>query len=489
MSDSMDQKKMAGMADISMADLCRLRQEELPLSHQERRGPSYRPVGRNGTDHIPSAVKEQLKSKWTFKLDDEEARQMEGLEHEDARPWAYKQTRQLLNTNQINSMDNTPTLAQWGPSQSTSTPPTEPPAAKEAVAPPRMQLVFTMDPTKFDPNVSECIVGEGNCYIVPGKNEALRFITTVILKIHNTKGEGILELHNDSKGDRIHDALDIDNPVLDDQYCVVKVNTMTYPYHLRFDTLEETKKFKRCLTKLKKSVRLHHKETTQDVQEIVPEVEAACPTPSALSITQDPALMATEQPENLIAMDGWDTVQSPQDIQASSIQDLVQNDQASALHDAAQQVSVLISQVLNHFSLGKSADAGAIAGIEDAIFEKWTNEGFLKDCNEKLKQVSLELLRSTVKMQMHLHSHLTGQEFPEPEDEKSQDSNNRKTAKIEGGDNNVPSAHPQGVAQQQQNGSVSCQEHGVTKGLSSSRFATKPVTFQGSFTGPRIHRG
>ncbi|KAF4977786.1 hypothetical protein FZEAL_5752 [Fusarium zealandicum] len=81
---------------ISMADLSRIRQNDLPLSTQERRGPSFKPDGHNGTDHYPAAKKEGLKSKWNVSIDDEESRQVEGLLLGDARPWAAKSVMALI---------------------------------------------------------------------------------------------------------------------------------------------------------------------------------------------------------------------------------------------------------------------------------------------------------------------------------------------------------------------------------------------------------
>ncbi|KAH7149202.1 hypothetical protein B0J13DRAFT_621090 [Dactylonectria estremocensis] len=71
-----------------MADLSRMRQEELPLSNVEKRGPSFNPNGKNGTSHYGAKFKQDLTNKWQTEFDDEEARQIDGLNAENARPWA-----------------------------------------------------------------------------------------------------------------------------------------------------------------------------------------------------------------------------------------------------------------------------------------------------------------------------------------------------------------------------------------------------------------
>ncbi|KAJ4157527.1 hypothetical protein NW754_009171 [Fusarium falciforme] len=97
MSDNIDPRE-AQKRLIAMADLTRLRQEELPLSAEEKRGPSFNPTRRNGTDHINPSLKEGLSNKWAVKIDDEEARQTDGLEIEDPRPWGKKVAQQYLET-------------------------------------------------------------------------------------------------------------------------------------------------------------------------------------------------------------------------------------------------------------------------------------------------------------------------------------------------------------------------------------------------------
>ncbi|KAM0555102.1 hypothetical protein ACHAPJ_006451 [Fusarium lateritium] len=557
MSDNIDQR-MVEMA--CMADLSRLRQEELPLSCEEKRGPSYKPTGRNGTGQYSASRKGALQGKWSTKIVDEESKQMDGLENEDARPWAYKQAKTLFSTQKMNipppptnaqtfasmaqpqRLDgavqfkpaapgwgsinkrlaeskkvNSPTVAQWGPPKTAQAPPVEHPKPSKSEdvpkdAPSPVRLVFTVNNAGLEPNASEYIIGSGNCSTVPGKNEALSFTTTVTLKLRIAENEGCLELRNDVKGHRIHNALDLGDPILDGQYCVVKARTMKDPYHFRFDTAEEARKFKRCLSKLKKSVRLHQtKEGTLHAQNVDTEVKTSSPTSEmseithvSTSIPEELSEAATEQPQpGLIAMDGWMAVD---------------NGQVPSFGDTAQHVVNLINQVLSHFSLEKSR-AGAIAGIEDAIFEKWTNDGFLKGCNDSLREASLGMLRSTINMHMKLHSHLTGQELPEAKAEKVQSSDTGKAVKVETLDHREKESHihAQGMAGQQQNGSVGTQrntngglssareptahaqgmvpqkqnglaknpESNTTKGLSSSRYAKGPVAFQGSFTGPR----
>ncbi|KHN96591.1 uncharacterized protein MAM_05534 [Metarhizium album ARSEF 1941] len=84
-----------------MADLGRQRQDELPLSNQERKGPSFAPSRRNGTGHIAPDLKKGLEAKWSVQIHDEESEQMLGLVVEDSRPWAKKIAQDFMNRNQV----------------------------------------------------------------------------------------------------------------------------------------------------------------------------------------------------------------------------------------------------------------------------------------------------------------------------------------------------------------------------------------------------
>ncbi|KAH6986181.1 hypothetical protein BKA56DRAFT_654394 [Ilyonectria sp. MPI-CAGE-AT-0026] len=98
MSDNIDPRIVQAAC---MADLSRDRQEELPLSNVEKKGPSFQPSGKNGTSHYAAKLKQDLNNKWSIEFDDEEARQIEGLCAEDARPWAKKLTKHLLETSAV----------------------------------------------------------------------------------------------------------------------------------------------------------------------------------------------------------------------------------------------------------------------------------------------------------------------------------------------------------------------------------------------------
>ncbi|CAH0033498.1 unnamed protein product [Clonostachys rhizophaga] len=83
-----DKKKLAATYMGLMADLGRHRQEELPLSNEQRKGPSYDPLG-SRTHYNKVSVKKAKEASTAWSncvIKDEETEQMEGLEMSEC-PW------------------------------------------------------------------------------------------------------------------------------------------------------------------------------------------------------------------------------------------------------------------------------------------------------------------------------------------------------------------------------------------------------------------
>ncbi|KAK8150651.1 hypothetical protein G3M48_000072 [Beauveria asiatica] len=72
------------------ADLGRGRQEELPLNNVQKRdkGPSFMPPSVDESKYYDPGIKQDLNSKWSTEIADEESEQMQGLANLNARPWA-----------------------------------------------------------------------------------------------------------------------------------------------------------------------------------------------------------------------------------------------------------------------------------------------------------------------------------------------------------------------------------------------------------------
>ncbi|RGP73392.1 hypothetical protein FLONG3_6338 [Fusarium longipes] len=574
MSDNIDHTTMVQAA--CLADLGRHRQEELPLSNEARRGPTYAPDGRNGTDGYSNHRKTQLISKWGNKIEDDETRQMEGLEIEDARPWARDLVGKALSSNRIERQVNTsegirtsantlnsgpppriaarkpktkksssqhqqnsamvhfkpptnawkdcvqnmvnnspvqsPMVTKWGPQRSGSTPSAAPQCAvskpvhgdipnspsnvtsgnatmtitsanaADSSVGSRVHLTFSLHQDGFDSNAVETIIGSGHCQVVPSKNEALSFTSSVVVKIHEEKG-GVLALRSELKGDKIHDVLDIEKPLLDGQYCVIKVNSHKWPYHLRFDKEEHVKLFKMCLSRVKKAVRLHKKpETVKDSEAGNAGVTGSAAELSTVYTTTDTTGASTSVTDadgtvdNNADVDTATTVTHvPQAVQAAREMlitmddnwDSSNNPQVPLIQEAVNPMVALIRRCLEYFSSEGNFCAGTIAGIEDAILDKWMGDGFLKDCDERQREASIAMLRTFVEVELIL----TGKKAMGKPSESNTDQQS--------------CSQRQDAAPEQANGSSKRPKRGVTQGLAASCFASKPYPFKGLFTGPR----
>ncbi|KAM0502776.1 hypothetical protein ACHAP8_003606 [Fusarium lateritium] len=536
MSDNIEHEAMVRAA--CLADLGRLRQEELPLSNQARRGPSFAPNKNNGSKNIDPHLKIKLIHKWgSAKIEDDESRQMEGLEIE-ARPWAKGRVAEAFSSNKIKSGPppripprkpetsahgngnsiadyfkpptegwkkcvvglvekspiNNPITVKWGSLQNASTPslasqgvvskPVQGPVSSNgpstgtsgnessmASAPlstplesctPRVVLSFTLHQKGFDSKAVETIIGSGYCQVVPGKNEALGFVSSVVLKVHEENG-GFLVFCTELKGDKILDVLDLCKPSLEGSYCKVQATTQERPYYIRFDNDEHVKVFKACLSRVKKAVLLHKKpepkdspkDAPKDSSKASPKVSKTVVTgvivssPSTATIDSTPTV-STIVPQNVVP------TQTPTDTELIPMDDdwdSTNNPQVPAIQAAVNPMVALVRRCLAYFSAEGNFCAGTIAGIEDAIFDQWKSQGFLEDCSEREREAAFAMLRTFVDVELILSGKKPpGKATQAPEQVESSNKRSRR---------------------------------GATQGLGSSCFAKKPFAYEGSFTGPR----
>ncbi|KAJ4315352.1 hypothetical protein N0V84_008427 [Fusarium piperis] len=497
---------------VAMDDLHRLRQEDLPLSTEEKRGPSFNPTGRNGTDHINPSFKEKLSNKWGGKIDDEESRQTEGLEIGDARPWA-KKTAQDSRVQGSVGQNSAPsvTLAQWGP-QNTTLASEQPPAATQEVeavclqvkhesngnvseaavtAPPSTNLEFVLSTKALDPTLAEHVIGTGQCQVVPGKDEAFCFPAEVVMKLLISENRAVLELSAPGKPHRILDALELGDPIIDGQFCAFTQLSNRGLFHLRFANDTENKKFKRNLVKMQKSARaLQPQENTREVkqqqanqQEVnQQEVNQQKVNQQQLSPTNQ-ALVASlailnEGLEPLIPMNGW-----------TGVKNLL----SPNLENATRHVVASINQLLGEMTLKELVLKSANLGIEQGIIDHWVQNGFLRGDNDSLKDKFFQMLQSMVRVQIGILRRNNG-EFDETDQNVQQATQGVRNLTLQDAPRDpTPTLPPRQRTVSHQHGpSAPASQFGSQldgrQGLSASRYASGPVQFQNCFTGPRIKR-
>jgi hypothetical protein len=255
-------------------------------------------------------------------------------------------------------------------------------------------------------------------------------------------------------------VLDIDKSAMDGKYCVFKVKSKKWPYNLRFDTLEHGKTFRSCLSKLKKAALYHQ-------GPIKAEPVTASPIASKTHIAaQEDVSVVSKTIFDAASLDtGADTnvlIPLDENWQAPS------NIRISHLEPAVTRMVPLVKDILERFMAEDNIRTGTIAGIEDAIFEKWIDEGFLKECDEKERKGSLAIIRALVDMRLILSGEKRG-------DQLVKSSLNQEGHRAE----------EKGITHEQANGSAKQSERKATKGLSASCFAKAPFPCANAFTGPR----
>ncbi|KAF5627998.1 hypothetical protein F52700_8292 [Fusarium sp. NRRL 52700] len=496
----------------TMADLSRFRQEELPLNHQAKsERATYAPGQNNGTSHYSVAIKASLKHAWDVKINDAESQSMEGLDLEDSRPWAKGQKRERLpniivpkNVPAIPASGRAPssrqpratpvqfkptTPARWGPGPAETTSRTNgeepsPPAVHNGnstaanAASVNGTSSAPLVTEKRDKDDQELITLEhslykSQCHLIPGKAEALSIVTHVAIKII-TESDGILEIRNDSKGLRIHNALELEQPILDGLFCTIKVKTRPFSEKLRFATVSDAQDFRINLVKLQNALLVQQK---QDMDKSHEEVKAedggdllmaASPIASTASDTSVPVSNGTtqqaptaDQEPLIMAIDNWGP---------SAINNI------PVLGHETIQLSQLLNQVLEQFAALGNHSGESMNGIEYEILEQSLSHGSLHERGKQVREDLLEIIRSLFNMARKSVSH----EFaPGLGDTRPIETPVNDNATGLSGSTVERAENPKQVED-----STNRPVLGVPKGLGASRFAKKPATYQGKFTGP-----
>jgi len=370
-----------------------------------------------------------------------------------------------------NSPLNSPIVAKWVPAQNQSAARVESPSVTTPIkaevssgahatnATPTIPLIFTLHANELYSDALELVVGSGHCQVVPSKHEALSFLCRVELLINDKKG-GVLALHSQEKGSQVHNVLDIDKPAMDGKYCVFKAKSKEWPYVLRFDTLEHGMTFRSCLSKLKKAA-LYHQEPVK----AKPVTASPMASKTHIAAQEDVSVVSKTIFDAASLDTGADTnvlIPLDENWQAPS------NIRLSHLEPAVTRMVPLVKNILERFMAEDNIRTGTIAGIEDAIFEKWIDEGFLKECDEKERKGSLAIIRALVDMRLILSGEKRG-------DQLVKSSLNQEGHRAE----------EKGATHEQVNGSAKQSERKATKGLSASCFAKAPFSCANAFTGPR----
>ncbi|KND86340.1 hypothetical protein TOPH_09030 [Tolypocladium ophioglossoides CBS 100239] len=516
MSDNIDLSAIeAAYMTMSQADLGRQRQEELPLSDKERRGPSFAPTGRNGTSHYSPQLKDNLRNKWSamaVPIQDAESEQVEGLANDDARPWAKKIAKAFMASNTVTSAP--PRVAQVSQGTKSKTSKVRfsfsepvgrlgglvPPGVLSGVKPssrdsmprvvenPRVKLPpspasFQVKPgsnmpakmqqhqqppgnqgllavqaivastastaqkksTTFvppagpvadlhppqpgthpgDAPVPDYVLCKGKCVIKPVQ-EQTNFKAEFAMKIEANTNCAYLVLSAPGKGERVHNVLELDPPVMKDGYCHVTSGQGqgSANYSVKLPDADLTSKFKLYLDNLRlAAIRqqsmpvaatvLHSQKSSAaepviktqaaytqldptesgSSQQIVSSAKTVASnkviiTPSSPGrpheITAEPS--KTSAPASLVDISDKPPV-ADKSINKGDVSGMSIEDAAEHLHSLVQRI---IPEITGH---GLRMDDATIDDIEETAIDFWLNRGFLGSESDDMKAELLELLR------------------------------------------------------------------------------------------------
>ncbi|KAI1013573.1 hypothetical protein LB503_001574 [Fusarium chuoi] len=321
---------------------------------------------------------------------------------------------------------------------------------------------------------SEHILYKNQCHLVPGKSEALSIVTHVAVKIL-AENDGILEIRNDSKGLRIHNALEIEQPILDGVFCTIKVKTRPFSERLRFATVSDAQGFKIQLVRLQKALLDQQKQQDMDKSRVEESKEedsdllmAASPIASTASDTMIPVFNGTSQQvptadqKPLIMMDDdWGTPA---------------NNNIPSLDHETLQLSQLLNQALEQATALGNHSSESMNGIEYEILEQALSHGSLHERSEQVRDGLLGIIRSLLDIVCKPVTHEFVSGLADTNAIETPINGNAKglgSATIKQDENSKPVED-----------STNRPVLGMPKGLGASRFAKKPAAYQGNFTGP-----
>ncbi|EQL02971.1 hypothetical protein OCS_01305 [Ophiocordyceps sinensis CO18] len=296
------------------ADLGRARQDELPLSNRELHGPSFLPTRNNTARHIPAAYRENLKSKWSVQIRDEEAAQIDGLANDDARPWATKRGLDIrppeipasrpLQAHSGNSKrpvfvaSKAPVgrlggLIPPGTPSKASSPQIKPDGLENARVSPaalRKPVPAQAKPTALDATSKRAALGatpkpaaldatpkptalagppkkppvpphksvcSGNCQLQSAAGTS-PVMVQFDMRINNVPPGAALIFVFPGNDRKVYDIQDLKVPVTDDQCCVVASNDGNTKYRVNLETIELTREFNKYLECLRRLVMMQN---------------------------------------------------------------------------------------------------------------------------------------------------------------------------------------------------------------------------------------
>lgn len=303
----------------------------------------------------------------------------------------------------------------------------------ESTKPPPIQLRIG---TQGNGDVDDSIVFDGFAQIVPGKR--LQDSFPIEFKVESSKANvASLHLSNPEKGTRVFNLLDLEDIILDGEFCLLRPKDGRNYLHVRLVDLEWTSKFQDWMMKLQNIARDKHSQesnaeanvTTRPTTSVEESTPAVTPTGKAqvnsgpVNVAPIVSPPATEAPA--VAGAGVDSgmvpsSETPSDQVGAAVAASIDDGQPLITLDDSQQVplsianvedivnslSDLVEQVLDFMMPQNQPSSDVIKGIEDAAIEFWQQQGFIDEIDEETRMHISQLVHALVffKTQAHMRS-------------------------------------------------------------------------------------
>ncbi|KAL3963321.1 hypothetical protein ACCO45_000325 [Purpureocillium lilacinum] len=410
-------------------------------------------------------VKKNLKSKWSVTIFDEESEQIQGLSNEDARPWAKKVAQAYMSKNPTSSAPprvgpspfaakktnfigtHTPsgTAGKLGglvppggaatlrstpkdsakcgaamscttASQKTATP--QPSLAGQSLdkkdalpelhrTPGGTALHFSVNPIT-DPGSADHTLCHGKCAVkLPQAAEDIT--ANFVLKIEKPTNRALLVLSAPGKPQRVHNIVDLKQPVIQNNYCLVASvpGRANVAYLLRLQTPELTAKFKLYLESLQVTMKRQQKSTlplpkrtgdgTATGSGVRNNGEASSQSSRSAMPSHGPSTPVSTAPLTTVASQGPSGSSA-----APMLVDLDDSDESrdpanpyATIEDAADKLCTLMDSLERDFvDKGFPLTGDAVDELQDTAIDIWLQRGFLGAEDADIKEDMIKLLKS-----------------------------------------------------------------------------------------------
>ncbi|KAK7431959.1 hypothetical protein QQZ08_001579 [Neonectria magnoliae] len=212
---------------------------------------------------------------------------------------------------------------------------------------------------------------------------------------------------------------------MDGVFCKLTHRPSSSDYFLRLANLEETGNFKKCVQALQRPTTIHlQRKTTeadlsnnQTIESSQPPAAANQPDADLTPATQDQATRTSSSAiEDLASISA--EAEEAGSVSATADETLidmdnfeeVHNSQIPCLLNATEHIVHLVENVMVHYALEDHLVDSVIQGIEDGAIEYWVQHGFMRDCEDEIKENLIAVLRNMAQIKIKMHLRQSGRE-------------------------------------------------------------------------------